>query len=131
MSKAKKFFQGLPLACGVDPELAKVYRTHIGKLYAHEMRDKNSALSGKPGQTIDQRLAPAFAGWEAFADRKKVEFAKRLGHFLAKSHAFYFHGTGDSVELSAERQELESVAQQFPEVTALMSVATAARGQWG
>lgn len=131
MSKAKKFFQGLPLACGVDRDLAKAYRAHIGKLYALEMRDPKSALRGKPGQTIEKRLAPAFAGWEDLADKKKVAFAKRLGHFLARSHGFYFHGVGDIVELSAERQSLEADAKDYPEVTKLLSVSTAARGQWG
>lgn len=131
MSKAKKFFQGLPLACGVDPDLAKVYRAHIGKLYRLEMRDQASALRGKPGQTVEQRLAPAFAGWEGFADKKSVTFAKHLGHFLAKSHAFHFHGEGNLLELADERQEIEAVAGEYPKVTALLSVETAARGQWG
>ena len=130
MSKAKKFFQGLPLACGVDPAVAKIYRSHLGKLYAHELRDGKSPMKARPGQTINERLAPAFDGWERFADKGKVGFAKKLAHFLAASHNFYFHGAGDDVELSAERQALEKTASQYPEVTKLLSVSTAARGEW-
>lgn len=131
MSKLQDYFKGLPGACGVPSEVARAAGEYNAKLFQIEKNDPESIFRRLPRQSVRARFKPAFAAWEAFADPKKLEYAKRLTHFLGASHNYNVKGIGVKKLLQAEAILLKASEAENPEVAALLTVEEAStQGAW-
>lgn len=124
--KMRAFFVGLPRACGVPDDVAEIYEYPIGRIFDLEKRNPESVFARQFGQTVAERLAPAFDGWIRFAkDLDAAEYAKELSEYAASVDLFRRKGEGSQVALDHMREYLEADEPSFPAVSALLTVAEA------
>lgn len=124
--KIRDFFTGLPAACGVPKEVAELYAHHLGGVFDLEKKDPGSVFARKPGQTVAERMAPAFDGWTRYAyDLPAVEYARDLAVYVAKRDLYNRKGEGDLAELKKEEDHLKANEPMFPRISALLTVADA------
>jgi len=126
MNPIRNYYVKLPLACGVDEELASEFERHLGELYDIDGRRKDGPLARKPGQTVAERMDLAFAGWmDKAEDYEGIEYGYRLGIYIPKMYGLNKKGEGDAHELAVEKAELMVLQPKFPKISALMTVADA------
>jgi len=126
MNPIRNYYVKLPLACGVDEELAAEFERHLGALYDIDARI--GAFDRKPGQSVENRMRLAWIGWEdlvVLAYLKSLIYGKRLGIFMAASYAYNKKKEGDAFELDTEASELRILEPNFPKISALMTVSDA------
>jgi hypothetical protein len=124
MSNLRSFFVGLPLACGVEPKLAKVYGEHLGNLFDYEVTNPDGEFSrGRHGNTA-KRLAYAFHGWSDFADPSKLHYGLMLAVFAA--NAYDKNAKGLKVDgFDESKAVLAAQEPDHPEIANLLTVQTA------
>lgn len=121
MSTVRDFFVGLPLACGVEPNIAEVYGKHLGELFDYEIAHPYGVFSRDKLANTAKRMSYAFHGWPDFADPKKIGYALRLALFMANSYGKNAKGI-DSPDLDFTKAILLNDEPYNPEVASLMSV---------
>lgn len=124
MSKLRDFFVGLPAACGVEPEAAKMLGKQLGELFDFEVDHPESIFSAKSGQHIEDRMYPAVAHWMMFADDDKFDYAHDLLIYAARCHAINAKGASFK-GIEDDRFSLETDEPNFPEISALLTVSEA------
>ncbi len=124
--KIRDFFTGLPAACGVPKEVAELYAHHLGGVFDLEKKDPGSVFARKPGQTVAERMAPAFDGWIRYASNMDaVEYARDLAVYVAKVDLYNRKGEGNLAELEEDAAYLAADEPMYPEISALLTVADA------
>lgn len=118
----RRFWVGLPKACGVSEGIAEIEGERLGKLFDHEIANPKSVYARQVAQTVAQRLEPAFAGWKHLADPHAVEFAEKLGVYTARSIDVNRGEVPPSNQLDAERISLAAQETLFPEIASLLTV---------
>ena len=121
MSQIRSFFVGLPLACGVEPKLAKIYGEHHGALFDYEVTNPKGEFASEKFEDSTKRLRYAFHGWTDFADPAKLHYGLMLAVYATNSHSHNAKGIKvDGLEHS--RSVLSSQEADYPEVSALLTV---------
>lgn len=124
--KIRDFFTGLPAACGVPREIADGYAKKLGEKFDLEKRDPKSMYARQPGQTVEERMAPAFEEWVQFAtDKGAAEYARDLAVYVAKRDLYNRKGEGNLMELEEDAAYLTADEPMYPEISALLTVAEA------
>jgi hypothetical protein len=122
MSKLETFFVELPRACGITGELAVLEGDANSGRFSLEVRDRSSVFRQIPGQTTMERMKPAWAAWEDFANQEILSFAKRLACYAADCYGFNKSGVPHPQNLNAVGAELASVQGNYPTIMALYTV---------
>lgn len=121
MSNLRSFFVGLPLACGVEPKLAKVYGDHLGNLFDYEVTNPDGQFSRGRHDSTAKRLSYAFHGWSDFADPHKLHYGLMLAVFAAKAHDR--NAKGIAVDgFDESKAVLSAQESNYPEISALLTV---------
>ena len=121
MSQIRSFFVGLPLACGVEPKLAKIYGEHLGALFDYEVTNPDGHFNRGNFSSVAKRMGYAFHGWTDFADPKRVSYAIRLSIFAAKCYAQNAKGL-HADDITVSREILLIDEEENAEVSALLTV---------
>lgn len=123
MTTVRAYFIAGPAVCGVPKDLVEAYEPHLGKLFDIESKNHDSSLARKIGQSVEDRMGLAYDGWVRYVtDPDAFDFFQSLGNFAATSYGFNKYAIGDAEELAETKAELQVVADDFPEITALMTV---------
>ena len=128
MSIIRNFVTKIPLACGVDPIIAKEFGKLNKRLFDLEKRNPNGPLNRKRFVSVADRLAVGIDPWKRFADPRKLAYAVALLEFAAKT----IDANGGEWKGKKEaKSDLALRQADNPEVAALMTVEQAATmGNW-
>ncbi len=123
MTTLKEYFSKGPEVCGVSAPIAGSYYRHLGELFDIEKADMESQMARKNFLSVADRMSLAYDGWHRFVTKPDAfAFFQVLGNFAAASYGFNKYGIGDKEELQKIKDDLETQAEYFPEVTAMMTV---------
>lgn len=131
-SRIRAFCTGLPVACGVPEDIAKIEADANGARFDHEVANKESSYSRRPSQSTRQRMKPAFAAWDHLADPKRLAYGIDLLCYANDCYGYNKLGQKHPKELTDTGARLAALEPSMPEISALYTVAEAtAQGQWG
>lgn len=123
MSRLREFLIKVPGACGAPNAAAWGKMNELA--FDHELADKGSVFAKVDGVDLHDRILPAFGFTMADGTNyEAADFAMGLVKLASLAH------DGKAEEAKVLAGELEAVATDFPDVTALYTVQEALQGQW-
>lgn len=130
-SRIRAFCTGLPGACGVPEDIAKIEADANGARFDHEVANKESAYSRRPGQPTRHRMKPAFAAWADLAEPKRLAYGIDLLCYAADCYGYNKTGQKHPKELVDTGIRLAALEPAQPEIAELYTVSEAkTQGQW-